>query len=223
MDGATSTCCQKKSQLKNTAVKIKEAAVVADRGLSKRTRGREAHEENIRQHEHAAAVSEQRALNRPSHMRHVEVLRTGHDVISNQVFTGREGKPPPKPRARPPAPVWDRLSGPEAAVELNLQDGTEKASTICPGGREGGTDNNGGRPSKTCGDSGRQRVGSSSASDCRIEKADNTLVTTRQQEKHKDCKPSGGKTSVDVGTAVATYQQVVPPLDLSRRSDSGGV
>ena len=83
---------------------------VADRGLSKRTRGRQAHEENIRQHERAAAISEQRALNRPSHQRHVEVLRTGHDVISNQIFTGREGKPPPQPRAKPPVPVWDRLS-----------------------------------------------------------------------------------------------------------------
>lgn len=98
-----------KQQPKKTVVK-NQSSSVADRGLSKRTRGRQAHEENIRQHERAAAISEQRALNRPSHQRYVEVLRTGHNVISNRVFTGREGKPPPQPRAKPSVPVWARLS-----------------------------------------------------------------------------------------------------------------
>ncbi|CAM9647124.1 unnamed protein product, partial [Hapterophycus canaliculatus] len=97
-------------QPKKTVVKNKPASV-ADRGLSKRTRGRHAHEENVRQQERAAALREERTLNRPSHMRHVEVLRTGHNVVSNEIFTGRGGRPPPQPRARPPMPVWDRLSG----------------------------------------------------------------------------------------------------------------
>lgn len=34
-------------------------------------------------------------------------------MIINQIFTGREECPPPKPRTRPPVPVWDRLSGAE--------------------------------------------------------------------------------------------------------------
>lgn len=106
-------------QPKKTVVDVTSASV-QDRGLSKRTRGRQTYEDNIRQHERAAAESEQRILNRPSHMRHVEVLRTGHNVISNQDFAGREGKPPPQPRAKPPMPVWDRLKGkhemPEAAA-----------------------------------------------------------------------------------------------------------
>ncbi|CAM9251703.1 unnamed protein product [Ectocarpus fasciculatus] len=106
-------------QPKKTVVDMTSASV-QDRGLSKRTRGRETYEDNIRQHERAAAASEQRTLNRPSHMRHVEVLRTGHNVISNRDFAGREGKPPPQPRAKPPMPVWDRLKGkhgiPEAAA-----------------------------------------------------------------------------------------------------------
>ncbi|CAB1119297.1 unnamed protein product [Ectocarpus sp. CCAP 1310/34] len=106
-------------QPKTTVVDMTSASV-QDRGLSKRTRGRQTYEDNIRQHERAAAASEQQILNRPSHMRHVEVLRTGHNVISNQDFAGREGKPPPQPRAKPPMPVWDRLKGehgmPEAAA-----------------------------------------------------------------------------------------------------------
>ncbi|CAM9444739.1 unnamed protein product, partial [Laminaria digitata] len=92
------------------------AAAVADRGLTKRTQGRQLHAENVLRHERSAEVRDQRTLNRPSHMRHVEILRTGHDVISNRVFTGREGKPPREPRARPPVPVWDRLARPEAAA-----------------------------------------------------------------------------------------------------------
>lgn len=92
------------------------AAVVADRGLAKRAHGRQIHAEDVRRHERTAEVRDQRTLNRPSHMRHVETLRTGHDVISNRVFTGRKGKPPREPRARPPVPVWDRLARPEAAV-----------------------------------------------------------------------------------------------------------
>ncbi|CAN0486543.1 unnamed protein product, partial [Ectocarpus sp. 12 AP-2014] len=106
-------------QPKKTVVDMTSASV-QDRGLSKRTRGRQTYEDNIRQHERAAAASEQRTLNRPSHMRHVELLRTGHNVVSNQDFAGREGKPPPQPRAKPPKPVWDRLKGkhgmPEAAA-----------------------------------------------------------------------------------------------------------
>lgn len=34
-------------------------------------------------------------------------------MVTNNIFAGREEHPEPKPRARAPVPVWDRLSGPE--------------------------------------------------------------------------------------------------------------
>lgn len=131
-------------------------AVAADRGLTKRVAGRKVHEESIRQHERKAAIDDERTLNRPSHMRHVEVLRTGHDVISNQVFTGRVGKPPPQPRARPPVSVWDKLSGPDgAAVRVAVPTETEAP----PPSKYRGVDDGGRDDSpQGAGESSRRRV-----------------------------------------------------------------
>lgn len=195
-----------KQQPKKTVVKNDSS--VADRGLTKRTRGRQAHEENIRQHERAAAISEQRALNRPSHQRHVEVLRTGHNVISNRVFTGREGKPPPQPRAKPPVPVWDRLSRqPEAAAAA-------PRSTRGQEGNQREEEGSGGRDLKErggSGDSGRRRGCGEEDRGDRVDE----LERNRRQP------PPEEKNGADVGKSTKAADQAppskptVPPLDLS--------
>lgn len=206
-------------QPKNTIAK-KNTASVADRGLSKRTRGRQAHEENIRQHERAADVSEQRILNRPSHMRHVEVLRTGHNVISNQVFTGREGQPPPQPRAKPPMPIWDRLSGqpghPEAMATAEARatlvrergQGVEGNTTgVANGSQMVLADRGGGSDKPPC---GKEERGSSSGRD----------RSSEQTTSHVGESSAGsGAEILQAATAASSTKPAVPPLDLSRQPD----
>ena len=111
---------------------------MGERGLNKCVHGREEFEKNVRRHELERERAEQRMLNRSSHTRHAEVLRTGYDIISNQVFTGREGRPPPRPHARPPVPAWGWISGPDTR-------GPEQEASACRPD-EGGTrcDANGG-------------------------------------------------------------------------------
>lgn len=216
---------QQSKQPKNTIVKKKPASV-ADRGLSKRTRGRQAHEENIRQHERAAVVGEQRILNRPSHMRHVEVLRTGHNVISNQVFTGREGKPPPQPRAKPPMPVWDRLAGQPGHPAGT----TTAAARLTLDRREGGgqgvvAENNTGDAAGTSSqrisaewaggsdirESGKEENrGSSGGRDRRSEQ-------TTAHHAGENSPGAGRSQAATAVTSTTTTKPAVPPLDLSRQ------
>lgn len=204
---------------------------MADRGLTKRSRGRQAHEENVRQHERQHERAEQRILNRPSHMRHVEVLRTGHDVISNQVFTGRQGRPPAKPRARPPAPVWDRLSGPEVSSWLGSQGVAEKASTH-RGGEEHSQDDNkcdnhgggGGGGDHQGGLGGAENSGSGSRG--RGNEANDVVVGSgRRLERDSGVNeaPSGGRERGKTGAAAKSSKQIVPPLDLSLKPETGVV
>ncbi len=205
---------------------MKNKSSVADRGLFKRTRGRQAHEENIRQHERTAALNEQRTLNRPSHMRHVEVLRTGHDVISNRVFTGRDGKPPPQPRAKAPLPVWDRLAGQrressEATAGREAGRGLDEKSTgaraIGSSGR-GRSRDGGGRDSgiDTCGSAGRGEEDSSG------DRENENILQHRTPAGEGN--GVGEKNGADVArsktaTNVASSSKpAVPPLDLSLRT-----
>eukprot|EP00752_Nemacystus_decipiens_P006911 g6205.t1 len=198
---------------------VKNNSSVADRGLSKRTRGRQAHEENIRQHERAAAISEQRALNRPSHQRHVEVLRTGHNVISNRIFTGREGKPPPEPRAKPPVPVWDRLSrqsgqpeaGGAASRKTRGQEGNqreEEGSSASPTTAQKGS---GG------GEDLRDRGGNNDHSRRRVGVEADSGDPGNEQGSHLS---PGAETGADAGRSTMALQEAshskptVPPLDL---------
>lgn len=165
----------------------------ADRGLGKRAHGRELYEESIHQHQRAAVASEERGLNRPSHQRHAERQRVGYDVISNQVFFGREGRPPPPPRARPPESVWDRLAGPAMPPTKNNAAGVEKESAGNPinsvwGGRDR---------------SDALDHGSVSSGDERISNG------------------QGDRDGRDEATTSST-QQIVPPLDLSRKNSIVG-
>lgn len=179
---------------------------MADRGVNKRAQGRQIHEENIRKHERAAALSEQRLLNRPSHMRHTEVLRTGHDVISNQVFTGREGRPPPQPRARPPVPVWDRVSG---GGNREVEESAARGDWRGNGGGGGGVDDGGvayrGDGGGSRNDNGR-RDNNDGASSGRQERS------TASRSHHQQQQGSNGETAT-----MTTKKQVVPQLELSRQ------
>lgn len=196
-----------------------EVAAVDDRGVNKRAHGRHIHEEHIRQHERTAAISEQRALNRPSHMRHVEVLRTGHDVISNQVFTGREGRPPPQPRARPPVPVWDRLSG---GVQLGAgstsREVEESATREGRGGSGGGGDSGSGgegrRTNRGDGEYGRNDSGRLGSNDAVGRQEYSIASRSHQQQESNGVAPR--EREVD-GETASIKKQVVPQLDLARQ------
>lgn len=181
---------------------------VADRGLNKRVRGREICEENIRQHEAAAGSSEERALNRPSHERHAERLRTGYDVISNEIFTGRTGQPLPPPRTRPPMPVWNRLAESEhgsASAEQQVASSTRELGKATGEGDKTTVEQACG-VAMTRGDSGRRRENSTVPSQ--------GPTSARRQLESED----SNEWSIN-GNSTIGAKQIVPPLDLSRQSE----
>ncbi|CBN75137.1 conserved unknown protein [Ectocarpus siliculosus] len=216
-------------QPKKTVVDMTSASV-QDRGLSKRTRGRQTYEDNIRQHERAAAASEQRTLNRPSHMRHVEVLRTGHNVISNQDFAGREGKPPPQPRAKPPMPVWDRLKGkhemPEAAAigsmpTAETNDGGQQHGDVTGLGQTNSRDAGGssGRcggqvPASPGGARGTEQPGTRREAPPPLREGSSNTGGRIDDHGGETNRGIGGRPSAEA--AMPSTKPAVPPLNLSR-------
>lgn len=207
---------------------------MANRGLNKRARGRELHEKHIQQHQQVATVSEDRALNRPSHQRHAERLRAGHDVISNHDFSGRDGRPPPLPRAQPPVSVWERLAsqgtgegvGAGAETEAGKQ-GTGRVQDLASGGTAdrvarssidsdtrgggaGGTEGSGSERGSGVTKSGQQRGGVDGRSGGRSASGGDRGSNGQGDE------GKGGREMV-----ATAKQYIVPPLDLSRRPDDG--
>lgn len=212
--------CRRKSRTQAKKTIVKNKSSVADRGLSKRTRGRQAHEENIRQHERTAALNEQRTLNRPSHMRHVEVLRTGHDVISNRVFTGRNGRPPPQPRAKAPLPVWDRLAG----QRRESSEATATGALGPPAGREAGR----GLEEKS---TGATAIGSSGRGHSRDGGGHDSSIGSsghagrsgdreNEQQAENRTPPGEGNGVGENGADAARSKPAVPRLDLSLREQT---
>lgn len=218
---------------------------MAERGLSKRTRGREVSEQNVRRHQQAEVISEERALNRPSYRRHADRLRAGFDVISNQDYSGRDGRPPPPPRARPPVAVWDRVASQATNIALagSGQDSEVEAPAVAAGAGKvvKGSDAQGEGDGRAYGGTGRAEI--STTDDDSRDRGDDEGRGSGSGR----CRDHGG--SVDVGdrgrrndgrsvngedgrdskgqqtnghtrregntTAMMTREHIVPPLDLS--------
>lgn len=162
-------------------------------------------------------------------MRHVEVLRTGHNVISNQVFTGREGKPPLQPRARPPVPVWDRIFRPGATTPGRRSRGgrTEDDEPVEGEGRRRLADDGIDRNRNRSRDGGRvisgrdRRIGKTNSGD----HAALVVRSTRQQEGDTG-RPKGGREEGNATEAIvvaSVNSKKVPPLDLSLQPHSDRV
>lgn len=218
---------------------------MAERGLSKRTRGREVNEQNVRRHQQAEVISEQRALNRPSYRRHAERLRAGFDVISNKDYSGRDGRPPPPPRARPPVAVWDRVAGQAtniARAGSGHDSGVEAPSAAAGAGKaDTGSNAKEEGDGRACGGTGRAEMNTvdndgrdygdgegrgSGSGRCRDysgsvdvdgtgRRNDGRSVDGGEGRDSKGQQANGQTREEGNTTAMMTRKQIVPPLDLS--------